>query len=88
VQEKKLSHCDLKPENVMMNNLIPIVIDFGAVTALGNEVGEYTPFYSLDAINTKVSPKSDFFFIVTLLVRCFVVTIQVIFRRNLCFVGV
>jgi serine/threonine protein kinase len=77
-QEIGLSHCDLKPENVMMDNLTPIVIDFGAVVNFGGEVIEYTPGYSLDADTKCVSPQFDLFCIITTLVRCFLPSFSLI----------
>jgi serine/threonine protein kinase len=71
-QAKSFSHCDIKPNNVMMNGLMPVVIDFGAVVPLGSSIVEHTPFYAMDANHDVVTSEFDLFCIVTTLVRCFV----------------
>ena len=75
-QAKSFSHCDIKPDNIMMNGFIPVVVDFGAVVPLGNCTVEHTPFYALDADHKVVTPEFDLFCIVTTLVRCFAPMIE------------
>ena len=70
-QEVSYSHCDIKPNNIMMNGFIPVVIDFGAVVPLGNSIVEHTPFYALDANRDHVTSEFDLLCIVTTLVSCF-----------------
>ena len=70
-QEKSYSHCDIKPNNVMMNGFVPVVIDFGAVVRLGSPTVEHTPGYALDASHDIVTSEFDLNCIVTTLVRCF-----------------
>ena len=69
-QEKNLSHCDIKPENIMMDGLNPVLVDFGAVVNIGDAIREHTPFYSLEANKNAVTSEFDLFCIVTTLVRC------------------
>lgn len=71
-QAKNYSHSDIKPNNIMMSGLMPVVIDFGAVVPLGSSIIEHTPFYALDANHEVVTPEFDLFCIVTTLMRCFV----------------
>jgi predicted DNA-binding protein (UPF0251 family) len=70
-QAKSFSHCDIKPNNIMMNSCMPVVIDFGAVVPLGSSIVEHTPFYALDANHDVVTSEFDLLCIVTTLVRCF-----------------
>lgn len=86
-QEKNFAHCDLKPQNVMMDNFVPVVIDFGAVTELGFPLREHTPFYSLDANEEKVSPHYDLFCIVVILARCFLPSLDLEERSRVGFMG-
>jgi len=70
-QDKGLCHCDIKPENIMMDGFNPVLVDFGAVVSIGEAIREWTPVYSLDADHNAVTPEYDLFCIVTTLVRCF-----------------
>jgi hypothetical protein len=70
-QAKSYSHCDIKPSNIMLNGLTPVLIDFGAVVPLGSSTVEHTPFYALDASHDVVTSEFDLFCIVTTLVTCF-----------------
>jgi serine/threonine protein kinase len=70
-QARGVSHCDFKPENIMMDNKTPIVVDFGATVKLGCKVIEYTSGYSLDADRNCVNSQFDLFCIIITLVRCF-----------------
>jgi serine/threonine protein kinase len=69
-QEKNLSQCDIKPDNIMMEGSNPVLVDFGAVVMIGEAIREHTPFYSLDANKIAVTPEFDLCCIVTTLVRC------------------
>ena len=69
--DKKYCHCDIKPNNIMMDGFEPVLIDFGAVVSIGDAVREHTPFYALDANQDAVTPEFDLFCIVTTLVQCF-----------------
>jgi hypothetical protein len=81
-QSKSFSHCDIKPNNIMMNGLIPVVIDFGAVVSLGDSTVEHTPFYCLDANHDVVTSEFDLFCIVTTLVSCFAPAFELQYRTK------
>jgi serine/threonine protein kinase len=70
----KLAHCDIKPENIMIDNSVSpsifVLIDLGAVTEFGKEVKEYTPGYSLFESIFAVNENFDIMCILTTLVRC------------------
>ena len=44
-----LSHCDIKPENIMLHNGSFVLIDLGGVVKIGQSIRDYTPSYILDA---------------------------------------
>ena len=68
--ESGLQHCDIKPDNVMMNESGPVLIDMGAVVSVGDQAHEFTNYYGLDASLSAVTPEYDLFCIVTTLMRC------------------
>ena len=70
-ETKGYGHCDIKPDNVMMIGLEPVLVDFGAVTPLGQRVLESTAAYGLDANTLEVTTEYDLNCIVVTLVRCF-----------------
>ena len=70
-EETKLAHCDIKPENVMMDGASAVVIDLGSVTKFGGRVEEFTRFYALDASYDAVEAIFDLNCIVVTLCRCF-----------------
>lgn len=72
-QEVGLVHADIKPDNIMMTELSPILIDFGSVTHLGCTVLETTEHMALDAGMDKVDFSFDLCCIASTLCFCFIV---------------
>jgi hypothetical protein len=71
-EECGLSHCDIKPSNIMLEHGSPVVIDFGSVVRLGSAVEEYTRFYALDAYSNPVGSDFDLNCIAVTLAKCFI----------------
>ncbi len=73
LHQKELIHCDLKPDNVVINEgLTPILIDFGMVIQQGNDQSHAmigTPYYfSPEHVgNTQMTVQSDIFSLGSLL---------------------
>ena len=70
-EELELAHCDIKPENVMMDGASAVVIDLGSVTRFGEPVEEFTRFYALDSSYNAVDATFDLNCILVTLCRCF-----------------
>lgn len=68
----KLSHCDVKPENVMLKGLTPILLDLSGVVEFGNPIDIYTPYYALDASAVQVTPLYDLNCLITSIARCII----------------
>ena len=77
-----LAHCDIKPSNVMMDKVSPVLIDLGSAVRLGCSIEEYTHFFALDADILKVTPVFDLNCIVVTLSMCFVPNFQVQYRTR------
>ena len=77
-----LSHCDIKPDNIMLDRGSPVIIDFGSVARLGTAVEEYTRFYALDADSNKVGPDFDLNCIVVTLAMCFIPKFKTVYRTR------
>ena len=69
-QELGLSHCDVKPENIMVKDGEFCLIDLGATVELGAFAREYTQGYCLDVDMTNVSSDFDACCIAVTLLRC------------------
>ncbi len=81
-EECGLSHCDIKPNNIMLDHGSPVVIDFGSVVRLGSAVEEYTRFYALDAESNPVGSDFDLNCIVVTLAQCFIPLFSVEYRTR------
>jgi serine/threonine protein kinase len=69
-QELGLSHCDVKPENIMVKGGEFCLIDLGATVELGAFAREHTQGYCLDATTTPVRTDFDACCIAVTLLRC------------------
>jgi serine/threonine protein kinase len=67
--ELNLSHCDIKPENIMLHNGNFVLIDLGGVVNIGQPIRDCTPSYILDARTDKVDFTLDLYCIAVTLVR-------------------
>jgi serine/threonine protein kinase len=71
--EENLSHCDIKPANIMLDSDgYFILIDLGAAVQIGESAFEYTEGYFLDAAAHAIDYKFDLYCIATTITRCLI----------------
>jgi serine/threonine protein kinase len=71
--EENLSHCDIKPANIMLDSDGHfILIDLGAAVQIGESAFEYTEGYFLDAAAHAIDYKFDLYCIATTITRCLI----------------
>jgi serine/threonine protein kinase len=72
LEECKLVHCDIKPDNIMLGDGVVVLIDLGSVVSVGAPVAEYTDYYGMDCSRVTASHRFDIFCLVVTLCRGFV----------------
>jgi serine/threonine protein kinase len=72
LEECKLVHCDVKPDNIMLGNGVVVLIDLGSVVMVGAPIVEFTNYYGLDCSRVAASHRFDIYCLVVTLCRGFV----------------
>lgn len=72
LEECKLVHCDIKPDNIMLGDGVVVLIDLGSVVPTGEPVAEFTDYYGLDCTRITASHRFDIVCLVVTLCRGFI----------------